>query len=137
MGCCGRSTVLIVGVGLLAFVVVSCSSERNPDSDFQQVLESVKRRTTPPGAELLSQSGLARTDWSVSAGWDIATPMGNAEYLRWVSSQLQPEFKVVRTDESRLTFSKRENGDTYQVECRVNLEKDKLHVHVGFSAFPD
>lgn len=67
-------------------------------------------------------------------------PLSKAEYSKWVISQLQPEFKVVRADEAQLTLSKHEDNDTDVVECQftpTKETKEKLHIRVSFGAHPD
>lgn len=100
-------------------------------------MEMLERKTTPSEAEVIARSGLVRSNWSVTASWEIQTTLGKAEYSKWVISQLQPEFKVVRADEAQLTCSKHEDNDTHVVECQFKPTKEKLHVHVAFSAHPD
>ncbi|HYL86822.1 MAG TPA: hypothetical protein VE263_21530 [Candidatus Angelobacter sp.] len=73
----------------------------------------------------------------MNASWEIQTTLGKAEYAKWVISQLQPEFKVVKAGEAQLTLSKHEDNDAHVVECQFATTKEKLHVHVAFSAHPD
>jgi hypothetical protein len=60
----------------------------------------------------------------VTPSWEIQTTLGKAEYSKWVLSQLQPEFKVVRADEPQLTLSKDEDNDTHVVECQFTPTKE-------------
>ncbi len=97
----------------------------------------LERKTTPSEADVIAHSGPVRSNWSVTASWEIETKLGKTEYSKWVISQLQPEFKVARADETRLTLSKHEDNDIHAVECQFTPMKEKLHVHVAFSAHPD
>lgn len=97
----------------------------------------LERKTTPSEGEVIAHSGPVRGDWSVTASWEIQTTLSKAEYSKWVISQLQAEFKVVRTDEAELTLSRHEDNDTDLVECQFTPTKEKLHVHVAFSAHAD
>jgi len=122
---------------LLAASVLSCSSKRIPEEDFRQEVETLERKTTPPEAKVLARSGPVRSDWSVTASWEMETTLGRSEYSNWVILQLQPEFKVVRGIEAQLSLSRREDNDTHSVECKFSPVNDKLHVRVAFSARPD
>lgn len=73
----------------------------------------------------------------MTARWDIETGMMPGDYSKWVATQLEPEFKLVRAEESHLTFSKHEHGDTHSVECKLVATKDKLIINVVFTASPD
>ena len=117
--------------------LVSCSSRTIPEQDFGQAVEILQRKTTASEAEVMARSGPVRSNWSVTASWEIQTTLGKAEYSKWLISQLQPEFKVVRVDDTQLTLSKYEDNDTQVVECQFTPTKDKLHVRVAFSAHPD
>jgi len=132
-----RSFILATEILLLATGLFSCSSQQNQDEDFRQEVETLERKTTPPEAKVLARSGPVRSDWSVTASWEMETTLGRVEYSKWVVSQLQPEFKVVRGDEAQLSLSRREDNDTHSVECKFSLVNDKLHVRVAFSARPD
>jgi len=132
-----RSFILATEILLLATGLFSCSSQQNQDEDFRQEVETLERKTTPPEAKVLARSGPVRSDWSVTASWEMETTLGRVEYSKWVVSQLQPEFKVVRGDEAQLSLSRREDNDTHSVECKFSPVNDKLHVRVAFSARPD
>jgi len=82
-------------------------------------------------------SGPVRGNWSVTASWDIETTLGGAEYTNWVISQLQTESKIVRAEGSQLAFSRQVDGDTHSIECKFTLVKEKLYIHVAFSAYRD
>lgn len=97
----------------------------------------LERKTTPSEAEVIAHSGPVRNNWSVSSSWEIQTTLSGAEYSKWVISQLQPEFKVVRADDAQLTLSRHQNDDTRVVECQFTPTNEKLHVRVAFSAHPD
>jgi hypothetical protein len=130
-----REFVLLAA--LVAGGLVSCSSRTSPEQDFGQEVERLQRKTTPSEAEVIARSGPDRSDWSVTASWEIQTVLEKPEYSKWVISQLQPEFKLIRANEDHLTLSKHEDNDTHLIECQFTPIKDKLHVHVAFSAHPD
>ena len=98
---------------------------------------NTREKDDPSEAEVIAHSGPVRSNWSVSASWEIQTTLGKTEYSKWVISQLQPEFKVVRANEAQLTFTKHEDSDAHVVECQFVPTKEKLHVRVTFSAHPD
>ena len=122
---------------LLCSCFLSCSSQRNPDEDFRQEIEALCGKSVPSGGEIVSQSGPARSNWSVTARWEIETNMTPGDYSKWVAARLEPEFKLVKAEESHLIFSKHEHGDTHSIECTFATTKDKLQVSVLFRASPD
>lgn len=132
-----RAFILATELLLLAMGLFSCSSQRDHDEEFRQEVETLEKKTVPLDAQVLARSGPVQTNWSVTASWDIETTMGRAEYSRWVISRMQPEFKVVRGDDSQLTLSKHEDNDTQSVECQFTPTREKLRVHVAFSSYPD
>jgi hypothetical protein len=129
-----KFTLLMV---VLAAGLLSCNSRSNLEQDFGPEVEMLERKTTPPEAEVIAHSGPVRSNWSVTASWEIQTTLGKAEYSKWMISQLQLEFKVVRADEAQLTLSKHQDNDTHVVECQFTPTNEKLHVRVAFSAHPD
>lgn len=122
---------------LLAGGLLSCNSRSNLEQDFGKDVQIIERKTTPSEAEVIARSGPVRSNWSVTASWEIQTTLSKAEYSKWVISQLRPEFKVVSADEAQLTLSKHEDNDTDVVECQFAPTKEKLHVRVAFSARAD
>lgn len=123
---------------ILAGNSVSCSSKRDLEGDFRQEVAILERKTTPPEAKVLTRSGPVRSDWSVTATWNVETTLSRAEYSKWIASQLEPEFKVVGgNDDTRLALIRHQDADTDLVECRVLPSKDKLLVQIKFSARPD
>ena len=100
-------------------------------------MEAVERKIVPLDAQVLARSGPVQGKWSITATWDIETKMDRVEYSKWVTSQLVPEFKIVRVDESQLTFSKHTDGDTNSIECKLALTNAKLHILARFSVSPD
>ena len=132
-----RSFILATELLLLAAGLFSCTAQRDHTEDVRREMEAIERKTVPLDAQVLARSGPVQTSWSVTASWDIETTMGRAEYSKWVTSQFQPEFKVVRADESQLIFSKQADGDIHSVECKLAPVKEKLHILVVFSASPD
>lgn len=121
----------------LSSCLLSCSSQRNPDEDFRQEIETPRGKSVPFGAKIVSQTEPARNNWSVTARWEIETTMTPGDYSKWVTAQLEPEFKFVKAEESHLIFSKHEHGDTHSIECALVATENKLHVHVEFRAAPD
>ena len=95
-----------------------------------------KGRSSRSVAQVLARSGPVQTNWSITASWDVETKMDRAEYSKWVTSQFVPEFKIVRADESHLTFSKVDD-DVHSVECKLDLAEGRLHILAVFTASAD
>lgn len=116
--------------------VVSCG-KKNIEADLQQEIETLERKTTPPDATIIARSAPVRTDWGVTASWDIETTMGKPDYSDWLKSKLQPEFNIATADSSHLVFTRRDDNDIYAVDFQFAPTQDRLHIHVHFSAHPD
>lgn len=102
-------------------------------------MEAIEGKIVPPDDQVLARSGPVQNDWSLTATWDIETKMDRVEYSKWVTSQLVPEFKIVRADESQLTFSKQVDGDMNSIECKFTQMDEQFRVQVAFrgSAFQE
>lgn len=126
-----------VAILLVAAALLSCNSKTNNEDDFRLEIQALERKISPPEAKIIARSGPIKNNWGVTASWDLETTMGTAEYSKWVTSQLQPEFKIARANESDLLFSKSADTDVHSVECKLAQTKDKLSVHVAFISSPD
>lgn len=134
---CCRFFTLAIAILLIATGLLSCNSKVNLEEDSRQEIQTLERKIVPPEATIISRSGPVKTNWAVTASWDIETTLGKAEYSKWVASQLQPEFKIARADESELVFSKNVDSDVHSLECKLDTANKKLRVHVVFTASPD
>lgn len=132
-----RSVALVTALVLLARGVFACRSQHDRNEDVPREMEAMERKIVPPEAQVLARSGPVQNDWSLTATWDIETKMDRVEYSKWVTSQLVPEFKIVRVDESQLTFSKQVDGDMNSIECKFTQMDEQFRVQVAFSARPD
>ena len=132
-----RSVVLVTALLLLAGGLFSCSAQHDRNDDVQREVEAIERKIVPLDAQVLARSGPVQGNLSITATWDIETKMDRGEYSKWVTSQLVPEFKAVRADDSELTFSKTTDGDTNSIECKFALTNAKLHILATFSVSPD
>ena len=125
----------LAAVSLLVAILIGCSSHR-ASTEFQGELEYLKMKTVPAGGTLVSESGPTRGSSSLTATWDIEAPMEKAEYLKWVASQLQPDFKIGSSDKSHLTFFKDVDGDSYSVQCDLT-EQRPLGIHLTLKVQPN
>ena len=132
-----RSVALVTALLLLAGGLFSCRAQHDRNEDVQKEMEAIERKIVPLDAQVVARSGPVQSNWSITATWDIETKMDRGEYSKWVTSQLVPEFKTVRADDSQLTFSKTTGGDTHSIECKLAVTNAKLHVLALFSVSPD
>ena len=132
-----RSVILVTALLLLAGGLFSCNAQHDRNEDVHREMEAIERKVVPLDAQVLARSGPVQNNWSIKATWDIETKMEKAEYSKWVTSQLVPEFKMVRADESQLTFSKHTGGDTHSIECKLTLTNAKLRILAVLKVSPD
>ena len=130
-------SIALVAILLLAGGLFACRAQHVRNEDVQKEMEAIERKVVPLDAQVLARSGPFQNNWSITASWDIETKMDRAEYSKWVTSQLAPEFQIVRADESQLTFSKRVDDDVHSVECKLDLAEGRLHILAVFTASPD
>jgi hypothetical protein len=121
---------------LMVLFAFSCGP-KDINEEVRQEVETLEKKTSPPDATILTRSGPVRGNSVVTAFWDFETTSSNTEYSKWVISQLEPEFKVIKQDDSQLILSRHEGNDTHSVECQFVPAKQKLRVHVEFSSRPD
>ena len=131
------SVILATELLLLTVGLFACSSQHDRNEDVRREMEAIERKIVPLDARVLDRSGLVQSNWSITATWDLETKMHRSEYSKWVTSQLVPEFKIVRADDSQLIFSKQADGDTESVECKLSLTNEKLDIRAVFRASPD
>jgi hypothetical protein len=122
---------------LIAVGLISCSSQASRDDQLQQEIDTLERKIVPLDGKVIAHSGLVRNDMRVTASWDIETTTSEADYSKWLVTRLEPEFKSLKSEESRLTFFKHVDSDILSVECKLAEEKHKLHAHVVFTASPN
>ena len=122
-----RSVALVTALLLLAGGFFSCSAQH--DRNEQREMEAIERKIVPLDAQVLARSGPVQSKWSITATWDIETRMDRVEYSKWITAQLVPEFKIVRADESQLTFSKHTDGDT-RMQARFDQCKTAYPCHL-------
>ena len=132
-----RSVASVTALVLLAGGLFGCGAQHDRNDDAQREVEAIERKIVPRDAQVLARSGPVQSNLSITATWDIETKMDIGEYSKWVTSQLLPEFKIVRADESQLSFSKTTDGDTNSIECKFALTNVKLHILALFKVSPD
>lgn len=134
---CGRTVALLTSGILIGAVLFGCNSHTHSGDDLQRQMLMLEGNTAPPGSEIVARSGPFRNEWSLTASWEVETKSNRAQYSEWVAARLQPAFALVRKEESRLVFSKYDNGDAQSLEIEFAPMKEKLHVRVLFRSYPD
>jgi hypothetical protein len=104
---------------------------------FTQHVSDAKDRTIPSDCESLSSSGPVKSEWSITANWECDSRWNLAQYQQWVTAKLQPQFKILHSDASRLTAGRNLGGDFESVSIEQRVVGDKLRIHVVLSTYPD
>jgi len=115
----------------------SCGNDARSDSFVRDEMNSVRERTIPSDAVIGSSSEPKPTQYSVVADWEFETSEEKAVYLGWISQQLQRDFTLKTSGESRLVFTKGFGGDSESVSIQTSSSNGKLHVRVINAIYPD
>lgn len=99
-------------------------------------MQELVERTMPPGASLVSFSGLTRNESGVSAEWEVATGMTWSAYALWVKDHLGKDFSAGPGERSPLSFRKVLPGDEVSLRVERLPSGPPLHVRVTFRAGP-
>lgn len=115
----------------------SCTSKIDTGTYLQQEFSEIQQRTIPPNSRLINQHAIAIQELGASAGWEFESNFAPEAYGRWVTSRLQPDFKVRETTNSRLRFSKEARGDVETLSLEMVSSSGTLHVIVKLEIYPD
>lgn len=120
----------------LAALLLFAGSCREPEPWSEQGVQELVERTMPPGASLVSFSGLTRDESGVSAEWEIATGMAWSAYVLWIKVRLGKDFSTGPGERSPLSFRNVLPGDEVSLRVERLLPGPPLHVRVTFRAGP-
>ena len=100
-----------LGVAAVAAVLIACGSEFS--ADLRREIRTVATRTTPDG--LIMEPYPRRTDGTVEASWTITLRQPWADYERWVTRSLGPDYSRKAGANMELVFSRTLPGDAYSL----------------------
>jgi hypothetical protein len=132
-----RSRPLWLVVLLVAGIALGCRSSSKGTASFEDSAIAIEARTVPPGSTALVQTGPVRGKWDVrwelefETGWDWET------YKRWVRPELEPEFRLLKETEARLTFGTTLDGDAQTVILQRIAGSGRTRIQVSITNYPD
>jgi hypothetical protein len=115
----------------------SCTSQARPDTYLQQEVRELQKRTIPPDSHVVSQNAPVVQGWVACANWEFDSSISPAAYNLWVTSRLEPDFRIHEVADSPLRFSRYTQGDVEAVSIETAAASGTSHVAVKFELYPD
>ena len=117
--------------------LASCTSDVRPDIYLQQEVRELQGRTIPADSHLGSEDPPAIQGWVARANWEFDSSLAPATYKLWVTSRLEPDFRIHEAANSPLRFSRYTEGDVEVVSIETTSASGTLHVAVHLELNPD
>ena len=99
--------------------------------------ENIKNLTTPNGSYPTNEPDKPISRHGATAAWEFDTAMSSEDYVRWVSSRLEPAFTPHTNSKSPLYFSRYRDGDEEDIRIDTTSRPGRLHVLVTLEMYPD
>ena len=94
-------------------------------------------RTVPADSSNMQQAPIQRDNWSQRTSWEFDSKLSRMEYSEWIKSRLQNNFKLAKSSEDTIIFTKNAKGDTVGIVVHLSQGAQSLHVRVELSFVPD
>jgi hypothetical protein len=132
-----RSGPLWLLVPLVAGVALGCRSSSEVTESLEGGVDAIRAWIVPPGSTSLVQTGPVRGKWDVRWELEFVTAWDWETYKKWVRSQLEPEFTLLKETEVRLIFSRTLTGDAQTVIITRLEESSRTRIQVSVTNNPD
>jgi len=132
-----RSGPLWLLVPLVAGIALGCRSSSGDSANLEHAAEAIASRTIPPGAKALVRTGPIRGEWDVRWGLEFETEWDWETYKKWVRSQLEPEFRLLKQSKTQLIFSRPLNGDVQTIIITRLEGSSRAPIQVSVTNYPD
>ena len=122
---------------LIAGTALGCHSSSEVTASLEGGVDAIRARIVPPGSTALVRTGPVRGEWDVrwelefETGWDWET------YKKWVRSQLEPEFRLLKETQARVIFSRTLRGDAQTVTITRLEGSSRARIQVSVTNYPD
>ena len=125
------SIVLLVGAWFLG-------GERNDDPSGYalEVLQELRERTTPEGANVSAPSEPRVREWSVCVKWQVETDLPWADFARWLHEELENDFVLLARSDALLRYSRQLRGDRHLLELELRTHGPPTRVAITLVASP-
>jgi hypothetical protein len=117
--------------------LASCTSDVRPDTYLQQEVMKLQERTIPADSHLVSDPPPVIQGWVALASWEFESSLSPGSYNLWVTSRLEPDFRMLEAANSPLRFSRYTKGDVEAVSIDTASASGTLHVTVKVEIYPD
>lgn len=129
-----NATIAIVLALTIALLIWSFGcGESDP---IKKEIKILKNYTLPPNSKLIYANEIVRKDQSLSTLWELEAQQPWDEYIRWVTKNLDGEYKLISSSDTEASFKRILTGDIYKVWVENISTKLPLRVRVGFEAYP-
>jgi hypothetical protein len=131
-----RAKVIAVigGLLLLLFVAYLTWGPGHQDTQIENIVADLRRRTIPPDAEVLEDQELHRENMSVRASWTFECDQDWVAYSQLVKERCLA-YKIREAGAGKLLLSQQLPGDTLSVTIE-KLGDSPLKVRVSFRGYP-
>jgi hypothetical protein len=133
-----RKKRMVVGFMLSVLGTLSgCISESSPETNLQQEVEDLQKRTIPDGSHLLDRHVPTIHGWVATADWQFETNYSADGYNEWLGDKLRPDFQVHEGASSPTRFSRFSRGDVEMLSVVAAPSPGMLRVTVKLEIYPD
>jgi hypothetical protein len=122
---------------LVAGTALGCHSSSETIASLKDAAVAIEARTVPRGSTSLVQTGPVRGKWDVRWELQFETAWDWETYKKWVRSQFEPEFRLLKQSETRLIFSRTWNGDAQTVIITRLEGSSRARIQVSVTNYPD
>jgi hypothetical protein len=133
---------VIIGTGLagtaLALYISPSQNDRQMQKSpgFNELVEAIKARTTPPEYRSSAWPVTSRTPWGRTVSWQLEVDLACAAYLTWVRSRLDSPFTAAVGDGS-VAATRYITGDAYSVNVKCMRLGPPALVSITFTGRAD
>ena len=125
---------------LLMAAIVTCWSCGNAPSSggfVEQESAELQYRTVPADSSNVQRAPIQRDNWSQRTSWEFDSKLSRMEYSEWITTRLKNDFKLAKSSEDTIIFTKNFKGDTEGIVVHLTQGAQFLHVCVELSFVSD
>jgi len=132
-----RSGPLWVVVLLVGGTALGCRSSSESTASLEGGVDAIRAWIVPPAATALVQTSPVRGEWDVRWELGFETEWDWETYKKWVRSQLEPEFRLLKQSKTQLIFSRPLNGDVQTIIITRLEGSSRAPIQVSVTNYPD
>ncbi|MGB7293803.1 MAG: hypothetical protein WBD99_16670 [Thermodesulfobacteriota bacterium] len=119
-------------VMILSILNLSCYKSDSID----QEITKLHNHTIPPSSKLIHTDEIVREGESLITFWEFEVQSQWKEYIKWASENLNAQYSVINSNETKAIFRRTLIGDAYSIQIEKKSTALPLHIRVKFEASP-